>query len=87
MKSILLYWSKGADARRRILLLMLRREESNSPSFTSEIARRLKLSHVAVINHLELLEGEGYVRRLNPGGKPAYIALTEKGKRVAQEFS
>ncbi len=80
------YWSKGADARRQIVAAMFNCEKNNAPCFPSELARRLKLSHVAILNHLALLEKEGYVRCLNPGGKPAFIALTEKGKQVAGEF-
>lgn len=73
--------------RRKLVVIMRRCDESKKPCFQSELARRLKLSHVAVLQHIALLEEEGYVRKLNPGGKPAFLALTEKGRKVAEEFS
>jgi len=66
---------------------MLKCEQKNQPCFVSALSRKLKLSHVAILRHLDLMEEDGYVEVLNPGGKPAFLALTETGKTVANEFS
>ncbi len=86
MKTVLFYWSKGADVRRHIVLALYDCAKKGKPCFTSELARKLRLSHVAILRHLELLEKEGYVVPLNPGGKPVFLGLSEKGQAVVHEF-
>ncbi|VVB99837.1 Uncharacterised protein [uncultured archaeon] len=87
MKTILFYWSRGADTRVKLMLLIAKSEKSGKPCYINTLAAALKLSHVAIMKHLELLIDEKYVKILNPGGKPQYLALTPEGKKVAREFS
>jgi len=87
MKTILFYWSKGSDTRRRIIRVIAECEKKSGACYLSVIADRLKLSHVAVKKHLDLLVEEGYVGILNPEGKPVFLALTPKGKEILREIS
>jgi len=86
-KSILFYWSKGAGMRREIIKIVGRCKNNNKPCFLNLIARKLKMSHVAVKKHLDLLIGEGYIKQINPNGKPVYLQLRKKGKDVLEEFT
>ena len=87
MKTILFYWSKGADTRVRIIRKIGECTRKKSPCYLNTIADYLKLSHVAVKKHLDLLIEEEYIKCLNPDGKPVYMDLTEKGWDVFEEFS
>ena len=87
MKTILFYWSKGADIRRKILKIIADCESRNEPCYLNVLAEKFGLSHVAIRKHLDLLREEGYVKILNPEGKPNYLALTKKGVDVLKEFS
>ena len=87
MKTILFYWSKGADTRRSIVRLMAGCGRKGRPCYLNTLAKKLKLSHVAVKKHVGLLLDEGYVKIMNPGGKPAFLELTEKGQVVFREIS
>lgn len=87
MKTILFYWSRGAETRVMIIRLIAQSEKSGSPCYLNTLAKKLKLSHVAIKKHLDLLIDEGYVKILNPGGKPHYLALSAEGKKVGKEFS
>lgn len=87
MKTILFYWSKGAEVRRQILRVIVDYEKKGKPCYLNVIAERLKLSHVAIKKHLDLLREEGYIKTLNPNGKPNYLILTKKGTEALQEFS
>lgn len=87
MKSVLFYWGKGADVRRRILAIIVKNEQSRKPSYLNQIAGEISQSHVTTRRHIELLNEEGYLTEQNPGGKPTYLLLTEKGKKMAKELS
>jgi len=87
MKTILFYWSKGADTRRRIIRLIAECGKKDKGCYSSMLADKLKMSHVAMKKHLDLLAEEGYVEVLNPEGKPNYLALTAKGKEMLKEIS
>jgi DNA-binding transcriptional ArsR family regulator len=87
MKTILFYWSKGSDTRRKIIRLIADCEREGKPCYLNLLAERLGLSHVAVKKHLDLLVEEKYVEILNPDGKPVFIALTKKGTDVLKEIS
>lgn len=87
MKTILFYWSKGADVRRRILKIIAGCDSRKKPCYLNLLAEKLDLSHVATKKHLDLLLEEGYVKILNPGGKPNYLVLTKKGAETLKEFS
>jgi predicted ArsR family transcriptional regulator len=87
MKTILFYWSKGADTRRRIIRIIAACEEKSEACYLTVIAEKLKVSHVAVKKHLDLLLDEGYVSVLNPEGKPNFLNLTHKGREMLKEFS
>jgi len=86
-ESILFYWSKGAELRRKIIKLVENCEAKKKPCFLNILAKELKLTHVAVKKHLDILLEEGYLQQLNPGGKPIYLKLTKKGKRLSGEFN
>ena len=85
-KSVLFYWSKGAETRRKMLRIINTREEKGEPSFLNVIASELGITHAAAKKHLDLLVEEGYIEQINPGGKPVYLRLTEKGKEMIEEF-
>ena len=85
--SILFFWSKGAELRREIIKLVKSCEENKKPCFLNSLAKELKLTHVAVKKHLDLLIEEGYVKPINPDGKPIYLKLSEKGKEIYKEFN
>ena len=87
MKTILFYWSKGADVRRRILRAIAECERRKRPCYLNLLAGKFRLSHVAVKKHLDLLIEQGYAKVLNPKGKPNYLSLTKKGTDVLKEFS
>jgi len=86
MKSVLFYWGKGAETRVKMVFEIARCEAKKEPCYLSALAERLGLSHVAVKKHLDLLLEEDYVKELNPEGRPTYVALSEKGKKVLEEF-
>ncbi len=87
MKTILFYWSRGAETRRDIIMLAAECGKKEKPCYLSTLAKRLKLSHVAIKKHVDLLLEEGYMKVTNPGGKPAFLALTGKGREVFNEIS
>lgn len=87
MKTILFYWSRGAETRRGIVRLMAECEKRKKPCYLSVLAEKLKVSHVAAKKHVDLLIDEKYVKIMNPGGKPAFLALTDKGKEVFREIN
>lgn len=86
MKTILFYWSKGADMRRKIIKIIKKCEETKEPCFLNQIASKVGLTHVGVKNHLDLLIDERYVQIMNPDGKPHYLRLTKKGKTLYEEL-
>lgn len=87
MKTILFYWSKGADIRRSIISEVSACEKKKRGCYINVLAGKFKLSHVAVKKHVDLLLEEGYLKVLNPNGKPVFLALTKKGNEVLEEFS
>lgn len=86
MKTILFYWSKGANVRRDIISLIHKCSEREEPCFLNYLSKKLKLTHVAVKRHLDLLIENGYIKQMNPKGKPVYLQLTSKGKDIIKEF-
>ncbi len=86
MKTILFYWSKGAETRRAIIRFVAASESSGKPSYLNTIAEKLKVSHVAAKKHVDLLTEEGYLKVQNPGGKPVFLLLGPKGKEVLREI-
>ncbi|HQT44343.1 MAG TPA: winged helix-turn-helix domain-containing protein [Candidatus Micrarchaeota archaeon] len=86
MKTILFYWSKGADIRRDILRQIAGYEKKDKPCYLNLIADNFGLSHVAIKKHIDLLVDEGYVHPLNPKGKPVYLAVTKLGYDMLKEF-
>jgi predicted ArsR family transcriptional regulator len=87
MKTILFYWSKGADVRRKIIKIIKEAQGKNEPIFLNRIASILELTHVTVKVHLDLLVEEGYVSVINPEGKPHFLNLTKKGEGLYRELS
>ncbi|MEW6721771.1 MAG: winged helix-turn-helix domain-containing protein [Candidatus Micrarchaeota archaeon] len=87
MKTILFYWSKGSDTRRKLVRLIADCERHGEACYLSFLAEKIGLSHVAIKKHVDLMVEEGYVKILNPGGKPVYLALTPKGIGMLREFS
>ena len=87
MKTILFYWSRGADTRVRILKKIGHCSAKGEGCYLNNIAASMGLSHVGIKKHLDLLVEEGYVRVINPGGKPVFVELTHKGLDVLEEFS
>jgi predicted ArsR family transcriptional regulator len=87
MKTILFYWSKGADTRVRIIREVGRLGGGNKPCYLNSVAETLGISHTAAKKHIDLLVEEKYLRVLNPGGKPLFLELTDSGKDVLSEFS
>lgn len=85
-KTILFYWSKGASTRVRILNAVFQCRQKKEPCFLNQIADVLELSHVAVKKHVDLLIREEYLAEVNPDGKPIFLELTEKGKKIVSEF-
>lgn len=85
-KSILFYWSKGADIRRKILLIISKCNKKNKACYLNQIAKELKLTHVAAKKHTDLLLEEGYIGQMNPNGKPIYLELTKNGNKVILGF-
>lgn len=86
-KSILFYWSKGSDARRKILKCVHDCGKKDKPCFLNVLAGKLELTHVAVKKHLDLLVEEGYIEPINPSGKPVYLKLTQTGKEMMKKLS
>ncbi len=86
MKTVLFYWSKGADTRVRILKEIRKCAKGNEPCYLNTIAANMKLSHVGIKKHIDILIEEGYIRVINPGGKPLFLELTESGNEVLDEF-
>lgn len=87
MKTILFYWSKGADTRRKLVRLIADSERKGEACYLNHLAEALSLSHVAIKKHISLLIEDGYIKIINPGGKPLYLALTDKGKEILKEIS
>ncbi len=85
-RSILFYWSKGAEIRRNIIRLTHRCNQKDEPCFLNMIAKEVDLSHVAVKKHIDLLISEGYIRPINPKGKPIYLELTKIGVQEYNEI-
>lgn len=70
----------------RILKEIGRCSAKGEGCYLNIIATSMKLSHVGIKKHLDLLIDEGYVRVMNPGGKPIFLELTHKGLDVLGEF-
>ena len=87
MKSILFYWSKGADIRRKIIQLIEKLNKENKPCFLNIIADKLKISHVGMKKHIDLLIEEDYIEQINPKGKPIFLKLSKKGAKLAKEIN
>jgi DNA-binding transcriptional ArsR family regulator len=87
MKTILFYWSKGSETRRKIIRLIAACERKREACYLNLLAERLGVSHVAVRKHLDLLVEEKYVEILNPEGKPNFLTLTPKGAEILKELS
>ncbi len=87
MKTILFYWSKGSDTRRKLVRAIAECERHGEACYLNFLAEKMGLSHVAIKKHMDLLVEGGYVKVLNPGGKPVYLVLTSKGIEVLKEFS
>lgn len=87
MKTILFYWSRGSETRVKLLKLIGQAEKSGGACYSNTLAKKLKLSHVAVKKHLDLLIDEGYLKVLNPKGKPHFLELTNEGKKTLKEFT
>jgi len=85
-KTILFYWSKGAETRRRIIKIIEDCEKKKEACFLNKISQRIGLTHVATKKHIDLLIEEGYIKEINPHGKPVYLQLTSKGKKIAKEI-
>lgn len=86
-RSVLFYWSKGADTRRRILSVIGELNQLHEPCFINVLSEKLDLSHVAIKKHVGLLVDENYIRQMNPNGKPIYLELTEAGREVLDEVA
>ena len=86
MKSICFYWSKGAEIRRKIILLIDRCNKTNKACFMNILADELKISHVGMKKHIDLLIEEKYISQVNPSGKPIYLQLTKLGKEIVKEL-
>ncbi len=87
MKTILFYWSRGAETRREIVLIIAECERLGEPCYLNMIAEKIKLTHVAAKKHVDLLIEEKYIKVLNPGGKPNYLALDENGIEILKELN
>lgn len=85
-KSVLFYWSKGAETRRNLIRFIGNSNLKSKPCFINLIAGEFSLSHVAVKKHVDLLTSEGYISPINPEGKPVYLELTEMGRELYNEF-
>ena len=86
-KSILFYWSKGSDTRRKIIKFIHECEKENKPCFLNIIAKKFNLTHVAIKKHLDLLIEEKYIKPINPSGKPIYLKLTNSSKEVIKDLT
>jgi DNA-binding MarR family transcriptional regulator len=86
-KTILFYWSKGAETRRKLIQFIYECEKKNKPCFLNIIAEKLNLTHVAVKKHLDILIEEKYIKTINPSGKPIYLKLTNSGKEIIKELT
>ena len=85
-KTVLFYWSKGAPTRIQILSRAFRCRQKKEPCFLNQLAESIGLSHVGTKKHVDLLIEEGYLKEINPEGKPVFLEITEKGKQVVGEF-
>ncbi|MBU5537567.1 MAG: HTH domain-containing protein [Candidatus Aenigmatarchaeota archaeon] len=86
MKTVLFYFSKGARTRVKIIKIIDSLNKRNKPVFLNTLSKKLKISHVAVKKHVDLLRELSYIKEINPKGKPIYLRVTQKGKDVAKEF-
>ncbi len=86
-RTILFYWSKGSETRRKIIRIIAECERKHEACYLNLLAERLGVSHVAVRKHLDLLVEEKYVEILNPDGKPVFLSLTAKGAEMLKELS
>ena len=85
-KSILFYWSKGSETRRNIVKLVGKSNESNKPCFLNKISKVLGISHVAAKKHIDILIDEGYIKPINPKGKPVFLELSTTGIKILKEI-
>lgn len=85
-KTILFYWSKGAETRVKILNTVHQSNKKNEACFLQQIANKLKVSHVGAKKHIDLLIENGYLKEVNPKGKPIYLETTPSGTAVLKEF-
>ncbi len=87
MKSVLFYWSKGAELRRRLVATMAKECRGKRACYLSKLAGILGVSHVALKKHVDLLVENGFIKHMNEGGKPVFLELTPEGKKLAREFA
>lgn len=86
-KTLLFFWSKGANTRRKIIKLLHECEKKDSPCFINMMAKELDLTHVAIKKHTDLLQEEKFIEAINPSGKPMYLVLTRHGNDVYKELT
>lgn len=87
MKSVLFYWSRGAKTRCTMIKAVYECDKKNEPCYQNSIAEQLGITFVAVKKHLSILIEEGYIKIINPKGKPHYLKLTEKGEDIYLELT
>ncbi len=85
-KTILFYWSKGAATRVKILNVAHLCNKNKEPCFLQQIADKLKISRVGIKKHIDLLIENGYLKGVNPKGKPVYLELAPAGNAILREF-
>lgn len=85
-KSVLFYWSKGAEVRRNIIKFIYESNLQNKPCFLNILSIKFKMSHTGMKKHIDLLIEEKYVKAINLGGKPIYLEMTDKGREMLKEL-
>jgi len=86
MDSIIFLHTKGAQTRRRIVQSIYRYEKQSNFHSLTTLTDLFDISKVAVKKHVDNLADLGYIEKINPGGKPIFLRLTDKGTEVAKKY-
>lgn len=86
MESVIFLHSRGAETRRRLVQFLYREQKEMTIHYLSTLSAEFGISKPAMKKHVDSLTTRGYLEKVNPGGNPVFLRLTEKGNGVAKKY-
>lgn len=86
MESVIFLYSKGGTLRRRIIQFLYKERNKMMLHYLSTLSDEIGISKPAMKKHVDSLTEFGYIDKVNPGGNPTFLRLTEKGCETAKRY-